>query len=253
MRKRNIAILLIFISMFPLSAQDKQSSVAGYWCDRDSLSNDIGQWIEFRDDMTYTLYSNTPFGTSIKGAYQINGNRVVTYPEMQTLRTEMESREYIPSDLIAFAQEWILLSNTSDMAGYRRRLVGEGGTVFWDRSSFVEPGRQKSVNGINMVTVEKSSCFIGSNTNLRTGPGLGYEKQEISRSGVNYPFLPRDSKVILIGRSLRKEAVDGMNDYWFYVDTLCHPIEDSGPEFGWIYGGLLDRSSLAPVSPMIYK
>ena len=49
--------------------------------------------------------------------------------------------------------------------------------------------------------------------------------------------------VLVVARTINKEKIDDWYDYWYYckIKLNRYGIGEDGPDFGWIYGALLEK------------
>ena len=77
-------------------------------------------------------------------------------------------------------------------------------------------------NSVQQVNARTFYVAPHDGLNLRTEPGLG---------GARIRSLRQYTKLTVIDTSSGKETIDGINDYWYKVDT--------GEDTGWVFGGYL--------------
>ena len=97
--------------------------------------------------------------------------------------------------------------------------------IYGCREKAIIPNTNEADNNVKSVNARTFYVAPHDGLNLRTEPGLG---------GTRIRALRQYTKLTVIDTSLGKETIDGINDYWYKVDT--------GEDTGWVFGGYLTSS-----------
>jgi hypothetical protein len=102
--------------------------------------------------------------------------------------------------------------------------------------SEVPVGTLRTVNGIEIFTTGEKRTITTDNVKIRDQPSLAGKTLTFLSGyydGEKFPWVPKKTEVILIGRTKEKEIIGKYEDYWYYVEV--------GANYGvWMYGAFFD-------------
>jgi hypothetical protein len=119
------------------------------------------------------------------------------------------------------------INESTDALCYQDMLLCKDGTcpygkVFFESKSFLKTGIGRVFDGNDVYVINKNGRMGGANVFLRTKPDTSSEKYSLSLFVDDKPcetsFLPIDHEVFVICRTTKKVNINGVENYWFYVD-----------------------------------
>ncbi len=235
--KKAVIIFLLAFTFFSLIAEmpviTEDFLISNRWGPEKSK---FGYRLTFEENGTFEIFF---FGMGdreyVSGNYKIVGNDLILD------KTDEFNLGLIPKELIGERTRWNL-QRDNDSYLYLYKIVSDTGYSFWNNSSFVPDGDVRKIDGIEIIISRIDNCGLKYDIKVRMGPGTDYESSNFyfEANELALPYLPKNRKVNVFGRTLNKEKISNWNDYWYYCE-LKIGLHDQGPRHGWIYGALLDK------------
>jgi hypothetical protein len=193
----------------------------------------------------YAIIPNgPPFEPWLYGDYHLENEKIVLYPtSISVYGKEMDE---IFRDKLEL--ERITIDNS---LYYTEGLTGKN-IIFGASGSRPRKGDIRYVNGHKIILDDNRECKLNSNARIRKGPGINYEFYPLKVFNENQmPHLARDTVIdmpyLLQGRSVKilghtefQETHDNLTGYWYYCQIWYSPYEEEAPNYGWIFGPLID-------------
>lgn len=240
MRKKIILLIAIFfINIGCLNASNELSK--DYLCSTiwGPFDGRFGLYIEFNSDNTLKLYSFDETLSKSNGEYYIKNDKLIS-----KIYKNYSMFEYLPNEFKKKSITWIL-KNEENTIWYTKKLVSDNGLEFWDMNSKVKNGTIVTYKNIKMMVIMPEEIKLKNNTNAREKPGINEKKIEFITSDNAkqkvISYIPKDHTVRIYARTLKKERLQDMEDYWYYCELLYSWMANTTNKsrYGWIYGGIL--------------
>lgn len=201
------------------------------------MRGSMAEEIEFARNGTWESRFLGPGGAGTSGRWEFTDGELIVYVDT--------TRQFAPQ---GFGEVNRYTTVGSDVSEFQRWLYieGPGSPRLYRRLGPVEPGTALTIQGHQVVAVEQIDASLLWNTNLRSGPGTGYDRLPTNLqdgAGGELGYLPAGWELRTLARTPQREVVGEWNDYWYYVNIhLRHdPFYEAGPPaYAWVYGALID-------------
>jgi len=180
--------------------------------------------LTFRGDGTYVLQGGCQAGWQDIGTYRIADRKLDLYPEHCSNMVLLS--ESCESNLGRASCSFELLTNdlyhAYGLVCRQDHKHGSGDFVFPLNETVVSAGAKRVHNGVTVVTLGMLKGRTTNAVNIRRSPSANaqivpYHAQLLPSPGD--PFVPKDTAVVVIARTERKEQVKAWNNYWYLVNV----------------------------------
>ncbi|PKA16136.1 hypothetical protein [Leptospira haakeii] len=106
-------------------------------------------------------------------------------------------------------------------------------TISFPIKQFLNPiGSERTYKNYKIITLGNVTGVVTDSVVLRTGPGINYPKRDYVVNVYDGPYLkslPKETKVIIHGRTVEKEKVKDWENYWLLISV-------GDTDKAWAYG-----------------
>lgn len=232
-----------------------------------NISNYIGKelWMEYACEYGYSIYesayihltSTTTYRAEAviqdsdwenTGTYEIKDGKILLHP-----KTCFESRSPSQKNCAATLGEATMELISDNQSFYYTQFIkvtslknnelfasfeGNCNTFMIGITGTSPVGELRKFDSIDVLILGMKPGITKVETAFRVGPGLSYEKIEFAVESEQYgdleydvfEFVPANSELTIIARTLKKEKVENYEDYWYLVNSGYENSEV------WIHG-----------------
>ncbi|PKA22365.1 hypothetical protein CH381_31295 [Leptospira sp. mixed culture ATI2-C-A1] len=199
-----------------------------------------GHGIEFdgKGKFKYEFHGEGGCESNFSGTYFIESNILYMNPDLKNSCLENKNR---PPKKISCSIE----SNPKDP--FYEAYLNCG------KYSFYGPFLKKTGENINLfgndaIIILPKKVFSKTNIKVRENPSTNakfYECNSKSEKNFTNPYLPKGRELKLLARTLNKEVINGIEDYWYFAKEdfdwyeSCI-VNNKNTSMVWVFGGFVE-------------
>ncbi len=246
-----IIALLLLLSPVILAEEISINSIEQIINRKYSYSYIIGGGeLQFFKNNTYKIsYGSEGWYWNDEGTYQTKNGKVYLYPTKCTpdQKDDQGHYKFTMGDAICslFASHNSLdyMLGIKCVSTYNKKHLwgdnlGDDKMIFDDNTAKVPEGSKRKIKDIPVITMDMKKGATISNVKIRERPSvnsksLQYQKGLYADDAKTFPYVPSDTDVIIIARTVNREKVENWNNYWYYVNVGTYVGVENGV---WLFG-----------------
>ncbi len=113
---------------------------------------------------------------------------------------------------------------------------------------YLKPGDEKKIGKYNFFILKQYNAITTVNLKYRSAPFPKAKSYTYFINFKEYPFLPKNTQIIVLARTKEKVMVQDMQNYWYYIDIADNSVNDGMDfthpfdSFGfWVFGEFITK------------
>jgi hypothetical protein len=199
-----------------------------------------GHGIQFdeKGKFKYEFHGEGGCESNFDGTFSIESNTLILHPDLKNSCLESKNR---PPKKISCTIE----SRPKDP--FYDAYLNCGKYSFYGPFQ-KKPGEKINLFGHDAIIILPKTVFSKTNIKVRENPSTNanfYECNSRSEKNFSNPYLPKGRELKLLARTLNKEAINGIEDYWYFAKEDFDWYEscivtNKNTSKVWIFGGYVE-------------